>query len=218
LEGRVAEKGVEKRNKERVEELYERAMVWEDPYARNRELRNAFRVRRKGWEREERVKEGMQDKFSFGFEVVDEVEEDGLRAGLVEFGADAGSGGKMDEAARKPLFAAKSLEMQTKAAPKTKTKKLKTQILAEKSRQNLQQTLVGNTRVAIDPFLSDSGRSSSKSTLGMLKRKRVEEPALPVEPPSKASTEVPDPKDDSQPESTRPNPTSTMALVDYDSD
>ncbi|KAF2650553.1 DUF572-domain-containing protein [Lophiostoma macrostomum CBS 122681] len=198
LEGKLEEKGQERRNKERVEELYDRAMVWEDPYSRNAELRKAFRVKRKGWEREDRVKEGLQDKFSFGYEVVDEVQEDGLMASLVEFGDNVGGGGA-DEASRKPLFPTKSLDMERKEVPKAK--KLKAEILAEKSRQNLQQTLVGNTRVAFDPFLSENARGSSKSTFGMLKRKRA-----------------PDGEDNHEGHRPGPKLTSTMALVEYDSD
>ncbi|PKX95503.1 DUF572-domain-containing protein [Aspergillus novofumigatus IBT 16806] len=50
---------------------------WDDPYERSRRLRRSFRVERK-------AREG--DKMSLGIELVEETEEDSMRAGMVDFG------------------------------------------------------------------------------------------------------------------------------------
>lgn len=211
LEGKMEEKSTEKKNKERVEELYEQSMVWEDPYTANQKLRAHFRVGRKAREKEEKVKEGMQDKFSFGYDIADETETDRVRAGLVEFKSDvtAASGNW------KPLFESKAVESAGESKPKQK--KLKSEILADQSRQQLQKSLVGNTKAALDPFLSDSTRPSSKTSLGLLKRKRdhnsqseSSSKGSPAAEPSLSTSAV-------QQTPVRKTPLS-VALVDYESD
>lgn len=172
LEGKIEDKGQEKKNKERVEELYDQSLVWEDPYTANQKLRRNFRVQRKVLEKEDKAKGGMQEKFSFGYDIVDEVETDRVRASLVEFSGKGLGEKEIDEVSRKPLFESKEKEKVIDIAPKLKTKKLKSEILAEQRRQNLQQTLVGNTRASIDPFLTGTLRTNTKSNLGLLKRKR----------------------------------------------
>ncbi|KAF2870329.1 CWC16 protein [Massariosphaeria phaeospora] len=170
FEGKAAEKGLEKKNKERVEDLYDVAEVWRDPYEVNARLRRDFRVRRKVLEKEERHKEGMQDKFSLGLDIADEIETDRIRAGLVEFGATAGDW-KLDEASRKPLFVTMDVNKAIESSA-PKKKRLKAEIRAEKNRLNLQQTLIGNTRAAMDPFLAKTTATTSKLDLGILNRKR----------------------------------------------
>jgi coiled-coil domain-containing protein 130 len=197
LEGKMEDKGIEKKNRERVEELYEKSEVWRDPYEVNARLRRDFRVKRKVWQKEERHKEGMQDKFSLGLNIVDETDADRMRAGLVEFG---GSGeDKMEGLSWKPLFA--ESHTNTKAVvPVPKPKKLKVEIVAEKRRKDLQHTLVGNTRAMLDPFVSNNAASTaSRVDLGILKRKRD---AKKEEAPTEAMTEAKKP----------------ALLVDYDSD
>lgn len=168
LEGKMEEKALERKNRDRIEELLEASQVWEDPYTMNQKLRREFRGKRKALEKEGRVKEGLQDKFSFGYEVVDEVESDKMRAGLVEFGAVEKT---VDDVARKPLFVQ---EQKNASESSSKTKKLKKEILAETSRKNLKDTLVGNTRVAVDPFLAETSRCTAKASTSIpgLKRKR----------------------------------------------
>ncbi|KAH7397177.1 CWC16 protein [Pyrenochaeta sp. MPI-SDFR-AT-0127] len=211
LEGKLEEKGLEKKNKERVEELYEKSEVWRDPYDVNARLRKDFRVKRKLWKKEERHKEGMQDKFSLGLEIADETEADRTRAGLIHFGASEEK--DKEESSWRPLFAGKNSE--TSIEPVPKTKKLKSEIAAEKSRQNLQQTLVSNTRAAIDPFMSKEGLSNSRPSFGILKRKRdgpvdkkLETPTSQALPEQVATIDdVPSKK-----------PALLSALVGYDSD
>ncbi|KAF2194044.1 DUF572-domain-containing protein [Zopfia rhizophila CBS 207.26] len=215
LEGRMDEKGMEKKNRERVEELYEEnERAWRDPYEANRKLRRDFRVQRKFLQKEEKHKEGIQDKFGIGFEIADEIEGDRVRASLVGFGVDESSDRKVEEAAKKPLFAMRD---PNKAPEKpSKTKKLKSKILAEKSKDNLQQALLGNTRAVLDPFLTDNARSSPKTTTSIipgLKRKRTVD--------SDTVSDVKD-TDVSPPEAEQQTPAKKSSLlgplVDYDSD
>jgi coiled-coil domain-containing protein 130 len=210
LEGKLEDQGNEKKNKERVEELYDKSEVWRDPYEVNARLRKDFRMKRKVWKKEERHKEGMQDKFSLGIDIVDETDADRMRAGLIEFGGSAVGERRQEDLSWKPLFA----EMNTTEAiePVAKAKKLKAEIAAEKSRQSLQQALVGNTRAAIDPFLSKDSRVASRVDLGILKRKRDLQKEGVTEDTPVASLEQPV---DVTP---RKKPALISALVDYESD
>jgi coiled-coil domain-containing protein 130 len=210
LEGRLEDKGTENKNRQRIEELYDKSEVWRDPYEVNARLRKDFRVKRKVWQKEERHKEGMQDKFSLGLDIADETDADRMRAGLIEFGASVEGERNMEDLSWKPLFAETNTTKLVEPAPKTK--KLKAEIAAEKSRQSLQQKLVGNTKAAMDPFLSRDSSATTRVNLGILKRKRDAKtekvtqttPVVSPEPildatPTKKSTLMP-------------------ALVDYDSD
>ncbi|KAJ4346225.1 Protein saf4 [Ascochyta clinopodiicola] len=209
LEGKMDEKAREKGNKERLEELYDKAQVWRDPYDVNAKLRKDMRAKRTVWKREERHKEGMQDKFSLGLDIVDETDADRQRARLVDFGS-------LEDGQQrwKPLFAEPdfvSSGLGTSKAPKMK--KLKAELAAEKSRQTLQQKLVDNTRAAVDPFVSREVASTARANLGILKRKRDAQAGLEPqallpssEPLSKAVTT-----------STSPAP-KLATLVGYDSD
>ncbi|KAF2123518.1 DUF572-domain-containing protein [Dothidotthia symphoricarpi CBS 119687] len=213
LEGRVEDKALDQVGKERVEELYEKSEVWRDPYEVNARLRSEFRAKRRVWKKDERRKEGMQDKFSLGIDIVDESDADRMRAGLVEFAPAGSSNEKRDDMTWKPLFATPQNEMTTEST--TKTKKLKADAVAEKSRRTLQDTLVNNTRAAVDPFLSArDGSSTSRPTFGILKRKRsVQAEPNPTVSVPRAALDV---------EGTlgcgTKTPTLSTALVGYDSD
>ncbi|KAF2729445.1 DUF572-domain-containing protein [Polyplosphaeria fusca] len=203
LEGRREEERGKRERGRRVEELLERAEVWRDGYERNREMRKRFRGERKVIEGERREVEGLQEKLSFGFEVLGEVEGDRVMAGMVEFGRGREDGG---EAMRKSLFEKRGERGVGRGGAK---KKLKAEVAGEKSRRNLQEALVGNTRVAMDPFLAEGSRTS-KASAGLipgLKRKREDGPAT-----SRGSEE------DTTRDSDEKKPASIGALVDYDSD
>jgi coiled-coil domain-containing protein 130 len=216
LEGKIQEKGTERQEKERVLELYDASAVWKDPYDQNAKLRREFRGKRKIWQAEDRVKEGMQERFSLGIEIVDETELDRIRAKMIDFGTVGESDRKIDEAARKPLFAPKD-DGKAAVAPAPKTKKLKAEVKAEQSRHNLQQALVGNTRVVIDPFLSDKARPNSKPNFGILKRKRSVEKM--IGPDSKLLL-TPNSHDNGGKQVLPREPPVTLppTLVDYESD
>ncbi|KAI4680840.1 hypothetical protein J4E81_010024 [Alternaria sp. BMP 2799] len=173
LEGKMEDKGIEKKNRERVEELYDKAEVWRDPYDVNAKLREVFRGKRKVWKKEERHKEGMQERFSLGMDIVDETEADRTRAGLVEFGAgDVGEGGLVEGSVWRPLFGEAEVGDEKDGESARKTKKLKAEVAREKTRVGLQQTLVGNTRAVVDPFLNKEAPATPRVNLGILKRKR----------------------------------------------
>jgi coiled-coil domain-containing protein 130 len=169
LEGKLEDKTTDKKNKERVQELYEKSEVWRDPYDVNARLRQGFREKRKVWKKEERHKEGMQDKFSLGIEIADETATDQLRASIVEFGGHATDSITAERVVWKPLF--EDVKVSRSDTSVSKATKLKSAIKAEKSRQDLQHALVDNTKAAIDPFLV-SNISKVKPTFGVLKRKR----------------------------------------------
>jgi len=218
FEGRVEEKGIVEGNKERVEELYEKAEVWRDPYEVNARLRKGFRVQRKVLKKEERYKEGVQDKFSLGIDIVDGTESDNMRAKMVEFGGAGTSEALVEEAVRRPLFKIEDGRGEEETSSKTEShaKMLKSEIKAEKSRLELRQTLVGNTRAIIDPFLAADIRGAPRMDLGILKRKRDPSPS-PV-PDTGASTSQNTITPDTMPENTLRNTSLAKALVEYDSD
>ena len=216
LEGKVAEKWEEKRNKERVEELLEeRERAWADPYATNRRLRQGFRVRRKVLEKEEAHKEGMKERFGLGFDIADEVEGDRVRAGLVEFGSVGIGDQEVERAARKPLFALEFEVGKTEGkSGNNGEKKTRAQREAERRKEALQQEIRGNTRAAIDPFLTEATRDGSKGTvervIAGLKRKRTDETKAEEGGIVKAAG----PEDKPPTPSVKP----PLPLVEYDSD
>ncbi|EDU49724.1 hypothetical protein PTRG_06804 [Pyrenophora tritici-repentis Pt-1C-BFP] len=183
--------------------------VWRDPYDVNAKLRGEFRKKRKVWRKEDRHKEGMQEKFSLGLDIADETEGDRTRAALVEFGAAGGDAGTW-----KPLFS-DSTNTETAVEPVQKTKKLKAEAKAEESRLGLQKRLITNTKAAVDPFLlkDGGGRAKERVNLGIVKRKRegIEGAGASAIPPV-ASTAKADK------EGTRKKPDIMAALVGYDSD
>lgn len=202
LEGKLEDKAREKGNKERVEELYEKAEVWRDPYDINAKLRQGMRAKRKVWKKEERHKEDMQEKFSLGLDIADETDADRQRAGLIDFG-----GVEDDAESWKPMFASGVDE--TEHAP-SKAKKLKAEAAAEKSRKDLQHKLMGNTRATIDPFVSREMASKARPNLGILKRKRdaeVSSQPQSLVPSTEAATAI-----------TASPAAQLTALVGYDSD
>ena len=202
LEGKLDDKARDKGNKERVEELYERAEVWRDPYDVNARLRREMREKRRAWKKEEKHREDMQHKFSLGLDIADETDADRQKAGLIEFGSVEDSGESW-----KPLFAETAIRDTEQATPKPKTKKLKAEIAAEKSRKDLQQKLIGSTRAVVDPFISKEASSKTRPNLGLLKRKR----SVETTPTSET------PQQEAAPTTNIPN-LNLATLVGYDSD
>jgi coiled-coil domain-containing protein 130 len=170
LEGRVDEKKVEKKNKERIEELYEaQHRAWEDPYELNQKLRNRFRVRRKELEHDNQQKRDIQERFGIGFDIADETNGDAIRAKMIDFATQGAADYPSDEVIKKPLF---SRNTQQGSIPRPAPHKLKTEMLAEKSRNDLQKELLKNTRVALDPFLNSTANSNSKTSSPMVPRRK----------------------------------------------
>jgi len=183
---------------------------WEDPYAQNARLRRAFRVGRREREEAARGAEELRERMSLGIELLPGTEEDARRARLVEFG---GVDIERDEPAEKvlarPLFDISDKQYGVHSlVDKTSQKKLKSEIAAEKARENLASKVVNNTRAGRDPFLelASAGKlvaPKSHSRLPGLKRKLslLDAP----EPPAKQNRETIE-------------PTTTKGLVSYDSD
>ncbi|ETS78560.1 hypothetical protein PFICI_10622 [Pestalotiopsis fici W106-1] len=195
--------------RQRVEELQEtNNRTWEDPYEMNRRLRKEFRVGRHEREKDALKTEELKDKLSLGIELVAEREEDKRRAGLIDFGSTL-QDGREDDLERKGL----SRPLFDKKAPRPKNealigaKRLKSEVKAEQTKDNLVSELVGNTRVVTDPFLNlDRSASVTKASHRMpgIKRKRVED-----EDPETGR---------SSPEHKVKRDTASVALVSYDSD
>lgn len=198
---------------EAIEDLSTRQ--WDDPYARNQVLRRAFRVGRKQRERDGAVTEALRDRMGLGIELLPESEEDARRARLVDFGrTPEGAGdGRRDAVLARPLFVGDDRVEVLASADENKSggkksgkvgKKLKSEVAASKTRKSLVSEIVGNTRLASDPFLEPRNKDSKPASLiPGLKRKRdpARESSLPPEKkPAEKMTVVP------------------SALVDYDSD
>jgi len=97
-------------------------------------------------------------------ELLDESPEDVQRAKLVEFGPDFDQ--KIEQAYVKPLF---EKESEAKPSSAAQVRKLKSQHAMENTRDNLQRSLVRNTRAAVDPFLT---QERPRSSIGLrIKRK-----------------------------------------------
>ncbi|KAI1777380.1 hypothetical protein F4818DRAFT_410099 [Hypoxylon cercidicola] len=159
---------------------------------------------------------------SLGIDLLAASEEDGRRAALVDFGPsptdddDASMGRK---ALAKPLFSKPALPIDDEGNAKKKKKtKLKSEVAAAQMRDSLVSEIVGNTRVAQDPFLSiDRGSGeNAKGTSRILgiKRKR---PGPEVKPRFEEQNEamVEKGRGESEPSNGQ---ASLSALVEYDSD
>jgi coiled-coil domain-containing protein 130 len=160
---------------------------WEDPYEQSKRLRREFRVGRK--ERKEAAMKGeaLKNKLSLGIELVEEREEDGMRAKLVEFGEPLEK-----TSAQKPMFEMGHEQPQSIPAKDRgkRGKKITAAELEAENKARLSQRLSGNTRAAMDPFLSE------QAWLPTAKRKKAD--LNPVDAPVPVMQ--------------------SAALVDYDSD
>ena len=168
VERKVVDKQVLLGQGKRLEELEWRSRRdWEDPYERSRALRREFRVGRKARKEGEEKGEKLKEKFSLGVEMVEETEEDAMRAHLVEFG-------KMEGERRRQngLFGQQDMDgnNQPRDVMGTKEKKLSTAEMVAEKRASLANELRGNTRTAMDPF---SVSQSTSTWQPVLKRKRL---------------------------------------------
>ncbi|KAJ4406182.1 Protein saf4 [Gnomoniopsis sp. IMI 355080] len=166
----------------RIDELADAtARDWDNPYERNAALRRAFRVGRKERERQAGVDEGIKERLGLEVDLLPESEEDARRARLVDFGVAAGGGGpgevgkNEEKVLAKPLFESGEMSSGTTADSKP-TRALKTERLASKRKTALVSEIVGNTRLARDPFLEPKARGGGTpvpTVIPGLKRKRV---------------------------------------------
>ncbi|KAE8377392.1 CWC16 protein [Aspergillus bertholletiae] len=159
LEGKIEDKKVVDEGRTRILQLQERqARDWVDPYEMSRRLRKTFRTERKVLEHAEAQREALKDKMSLGIEIVDETEEDRLRAGLVDFG----TGGETTAARTRPMFESRGVATEKKLAggstgkSKDGKRKKAADLIAERKAM-FRSELTGNTRAVVDPFLSHEG-------------------------------------------------------------
>jgi coiled-coil domain-containing protein 130 len=214
LEGKIEDKSTERENKERIEDLYDKSEVWRDPYDVNSRLRKGFREKRKVWKKDEQHKEAIQERFSLGFDIVDETEADRMRASIIEFGASSENDDCLDGTAWKPIF--ESTTCGERVESSQGPKRLKAEIKAERSRQMLQRALLDNTKAAVDPFLTSEGVSKPKPTFGLLKRKRPHRPNDAINDVTTTGS-IPESHEPASEHASKKTATSS-ALVDYDSD
>ncbi len=172
LEGKVEDKQRLDHAKKRIEELQDlSSQQWEDPYARNKKLRDSFREGRKLREKEAGVTAALQDKMSLGIDLLPEHENDKRRAEFIEFGG-LDQERALAKAISKPLF---SNEERPLTGKSPSSKKRKAEDLAKKKTADAIAEIRGNTRASMDPFLINAPRAISKSLLAGVKRKRIEE-------------------------------------------
>ncbi|KAK4042377.1 CWC16 protein [Parachaetomium inaequale] len=199
---------------QRIGELRDAAeRRWDDPYAQNRRLREAFRAGRHARETEAAKAEELRERMGLGIELLPETEEDARRAGLVDFGGVDGEGDDgVGRALARPLFGDVVLAQKEKGdgeKSKRGSRKLKSEMAATRMRESLVSEIVSNTRAAKDPFL-DFGSSRESTPKGPVRL-----PGLKRKRPAEAAPDSPQPaaKQDSPKEVA-----GTAALVNYNSD
>jgi coiled-coil domain-containing protein 130 len=189
--------------KQRLDELADVAdRHWDDPFRRNQSLRRSFRVGRKEREKDAARDEEIKERMGLGIELLPATESDARRAALVDFGASAERDGYTSRAAfSKPLFAPSS---EGKISSRTKKGgKPNAGVESVKKKDALASEIVGNTRIAQDPFLVNNkgeARDVKQSLAIGVKRKRGEE----EENPDGTTTQTLE--------------ASSKSLVEYDSD
>ncbi|KAK4666028.1 Protein saf4 [Podospora pseudopauciseta] len=162
----------------RIDELRDsNERLWEDPFTANRRLRAGFREGRKRREREEERDEGIRERMGLRIKLLPEREEDGLRAGLVDFGgvSEGNEGMGVERVLARPLFE----DGKKKEGLKKEGKgRLKRDIKADRMRESLVEEIRTNTRAMKDPFLVAFGDNKSSRDKGggllpgLKKRKR----------------------------------------------
>ncbi|KAL2814486.1 hypothetical protein BJX63DRAFT_199927 [Aspergillus granulosus] len=172
IEGKVEDKRVVDEARSRILELQRRQdRDWDDPYEVSRRLRRGFRAERKVLEKKEEGKEALKEKMSLGIEIVDETEEDRVRASLVEFEDQSGVGRGARRVRNRALFEkADSVSASSSSVSgmgvskgsgldgkntKGKSGKRKAADLVAERKALFRSELTENTRAAVDPFLND---------------------------------------------------------------
>jgi len=171
LEGKNDDKQRLAHSKKRLEQLRDLSeQLWDDPYEKNRQLRKTFREGRKLREKETSATEALQEKMSLGIELLPEHENDAQRAKVIDFG-DFDHQKAMAKTVSKPLFT--NVKPSTRAKPATSkvSRKQKVEDLAKQRTADAIAEIRGNTRASMDPFLANTPKGSSRSLLGV-KRKR----------------------------------------------
>ncbi|OJJ30343.1 hypothetical protein ASPWEDRAFT_32533 [Aspergillus wentii DTO 134E9] len=238
LEGKVEDKRRAETETSRILDLQQRqSRDWNDPYEKSRRLRRTFRAERKGLEKAEANREAIKDKMSLGIDLVDETEEDRLRAGMVDFGPDGPNGADMvgpDAGASqvlrtRPMFETKgsssALQRSTESDRHGKSKRARPPKPADQLAQrkaSFRNELTGNTRATVDPFLTHAETAWRPE---VKRRKVVATKPVVVskeqnehQRPDRADNNEASPVEDSTGVSTTKGSAVPAALVDYGSD
>jgi coiled-coil domain-containing protein 130 len=161
LEGKVEDKKRLEQSKQRLEELQDLSeQQWDDPYEQNKKLRKLFREGRKEREKDAAASAALQDKMSLGVDLLPEHDDDVRRAGFIEFGG-IDPEKAVEKAISKPLFMSEDSNEKRKSTKSRHSKKQKAEWAAKQITANLAAEIRGNTRVAMDPFLTGNRSSGS---------------------------------------------------------
>lgn len=172
LEGKVDDEKRLEYSKKRLEELQDLSeQQWEDPYEQNKRLRRGFREGRRLREKEAGVTAALQEKMSLGLDLLPEHEDDVRRAKVVEFG-DFNQERAMVKVVSKPLFSTKEPTSRAKPQNSKPSRKRKAEDVAKQKTSDAIAEIRGNTRAAMDPFLAIAPKTTPKSLLAGVKRKR----------------------------------------------
>ncbi|KAI6244484.1 hypothetical protein HI914_07392 [Erysiphe necator] len=174
LEHNVNEKQICAQAKKRLEELHDLSeKQWDDPYEKNKRLRNTFREGRKQRERESKINSSLQEKMSFGYDLLPEDSNDVKRAGLVEFGV-VDIDLAIKKATSKPLFSIFDSSLVPMSNPPILRRKNKAEEASLRKTAAIVAEIQNNTRAAIDPFLpgNRSSNFASSKLLTGVKRKQ----------------------------------------------
>ncbi|RMZ92023.1 hypothetical protein DV736_g750, partial [Chaetothyriales sp. CBS 134916] len=171
LEKTVEDKRAFLTRRQRIDELVKASdRDWSDPFEMSRKLRREFRVGRRKRQADEKTGNALKDKFGIGIEMLEEKEEDRLRARLVDFG----SADDVSTSSR-PLFPAmgddtRDTTLQVDRGKRGKDAKHGHASATAKAR-TLHNQLRTNTRAVADPFLKQISEES-KAWRPSIKRKR----------------------------------------------
>jgi coiled-coil domain-containing protein 130 len=164
LEGKVEDKRQFDTAATRINELQKRqSRDWDDPYEQSRRLRKTFRTERHRLEKASQANESLKDKMSLGIDLLEETDEDRMRAGLVDFGPTTSDSLALATGSRnRPMFhdalSNRPSDEQRKKPHGAQRGKLKAELLAAERRDLLSKELRGNTRAAVDPFLNEDAK------------------------------------------------------------
>ncbi|EED21185.1 DUF455 domain protein [Talaromyces stipitatus ATCC 10500] len=226
LEGKVEDKRQFDTAATRISELRKRQdRDWDDPYEQSRRLRRTFRTERKRLEEVGQATEALKDKMSLGIELLEETEEDRLRAGLIDFGPGSEYNHALGAMSRsRPMFDNNSDSTLVKQSADTQRNgkehkgKLKAEIATAKRKALLSKELRGNTRAVIDPFLNEGAKIWQPTILKT--RKAREEKSNGVDAVTDRETKS---EEEKSVMATNPDPTAgktpaSIPLVTYGSD
>jgi coiled-coil domain-containing protein 130 len=175
LEGKVEDKRQSETARMRIQDLQKRQRRdWEDPYEQSRRLRKTFRHERRRLEGVGEANEALKERMSLGIDLLEETDEDRLRASFVDFGpAVSGNGTTLVTKSRiRPMFGDETVLSQ-KASSTNKSSldrrkekgKPKSEVLAAERKALLSNELRGNTRAVVDPFLNEGAKAWQPSQL-----------------------------------------------------